>query len=461
MEELSTSRRLVIFVGIILSILLFALDNMIITPALPRILSDIGGVSHINWVFTAYLLTSTIITPIYGKLTDIFSRKKMFLLAIFFFVFASMLCGQSNTIYELIFFRGLQGLGGGAIMVTAISMIGEIFSIRERAKYQGFIGGVFAVASILGPVVGGYITETFSWRWTFYINAPLGVLAFLIIYMYVPKILPQSKGSRIDYFGSLFLVLFLVPLILIFSSISQSGIFTKESLFFCVASIVAFIFFYKTEKKFSSPIFSHHLFFDRYFVIPAIMTFTNAIILFAATLYIQLYAQKVMRISIQESGLLLAAIMIPITLSSLVYGYIVAHTGRYKKIVVFGASVLFISIAHFTYILHTLPTKETFILSLVPIGIGFGAMMSVFNMIITMVYPRERLGEVTGALQLVRGVGGTFGTALLGMIFGLYVTDINGNSSYIMHATVVIFGMLSIFSLLSLVVSLYMKDKKV
>ena len=346
-------------------------------------------------------------------------------------------------------------------MVTAISMIGEIFSVRERAKYQGFIGGVFAVASILGPIIGGYITETFSWRWTFYINIPLGVLAFLLIYMYVPRRLSQAKQSVIDYLGSLLLVAFLVPLVLMFSSMSTNNTVTTQTVLLLVSSIVAFMFFYRVEKRAPSPIFSHRLFFDRYFVIPAIMTFMNAIIFFAATLYLQMYTQKVIGISIQGSGLLLASIMIPLTLSSLVYGNIIARTGKYKKVVIFGATLLMLATVHFTYLLHGVPSEKAIAISLIPLGLGLGAMMSVFTMVITMIYPRERLGEVTGALQLVRGVGGTFGTAFLGVIFGYFVKDINGDASHVGEAVIAIFTILSGVTFLSCIAALFMKEKQI
>jgi multidrug resistance protein len=244
MEIQSHKNKLIVFGGIILAILLFALDNMIITPSIPRILSEIGGVQHINWVFTAYLLTSTITTPIYGKLTDIFSRKKMFIFAVIAFVAASMLCGLSQNIYQLIFFRALQGIGGGAIMVSAMSMIGEIFSLQERAKYQGYIGAVFAVASIGGPVLGGFITDIFSWRWAFYINLPFGIISFLILYYYLPRSLHQERNVKIDYVGAVLLSAFLIPLILMFSSISGTDIINPKSVALLVGSIVMFIAFY-------------------------------------------------------------------------------------------------------------------------------------------------------------------------------------------------------------------------
>jgi EmrB/QacA subfamily drug resistance transporter len=460
MEIQSHRHKMYVFSGIILAILLFAFDNMIITPSIPRILQEIGGVQHINWVFTAYLLTSTITTPIYGKLTDIFSRKKMFLWAIFIFVLASMLCGLSQNIYELIAFRGLQGVGGGAIMVSAMSLIGEIFSLRERAKYQGYLGAVFAVASIGGPVLGGFITDLFSWRWTFYINLPVGIIAFLVLYYFLPKKLHQEKNVAIDYGGAVLLSAFLVPLIFLFSSIGGGHIINAVSVSLSVVSIAMFIAFYAYEKRHASPVFSHHLFSDREFMVPAIMTFINAIILFAATLYIQIYAQSVLHMSIKSSGVLLSAIMIPITLSSPIYGQIVSRTGKYKKVTMFGAVVLFISVCFFALMLRGSPDVKTVVLHLIPLGIGMGAMMSIFNMIIQMVYPRERLGEVTGALQLVRGIGGTFGTALLGFIFALYVKDLTLDGSKIAAAVTSIFYLLAGFSLVSLIASFFMKEGK-
>lgn len=346
-------------------------------------------------------------------------------------------------------------------MVSAMSLIGEIFSLRERAKYQGYIGAVFAVASIGGPVLGGFITDAFSWRWAFYINLPVGIIAFFILYSFLPKMLHQEKNVKIDYIGALLLTLFLTPLILLFSSLSGTEIVNSTSVSLALASIAMFIAFYQYEKRFSSPIFSHHLLSDRKFVVPAIMTFINAIVLFAATLYLQIYAQAILHMSIRGSGILLSAIMIPVTLSSPIYGQIVSRTGRYKNVTLFGAAVLLASIFLFAHMLTGNPTVHTVVYHLIPLGIGMGAMMSVFNMILQMVYPRERLGEVTGALQLVRGIGGTFGTAFLGFVFSYYVTDLVTDVQNIAPAVTTIFYILTGFAVISLIAGFFMKESPV
>lgn len=460
MELLSHKNKLIIFSAIVLTILLFASDLMIITPSLPRVLEDIGGLKYINWVFTAFALTQTLTAPIYGKLSDIFSRKKMFLIAIGIFVVSSMFAGLSQNIYELIIARAIQGIGGGAIMVTSMSMIGEIFSIKERAKYQGYMGGVFAFASVASPTIGAIITDEFSWRWIFFINFPIALIAFLIIYFYLPKNLHQTKNVKIDYKGSFLLITTLLPLLLTFSFIESNKAITLIPFLLFVISFVSFILFYKTEKKISSPIFSHHLFTDRNFTVPAIMTFVSAIVMFSIMFYIQLYAQKVLNFSLKEAGLIMSVIAIPLAVFSPIYGNIIARTLKYKKIVVLGAFVLFISVLHFLYgIEHGMTSKEM-IYSLIPIGIGLGAMMSVFNIIIQMVYGRERMGEVMGALQLARGVGTSFGTAFIGFIFSLFVKDINGDPAQIVTGITNIFYIISALCFLALITSLFMKEKK-
>jgi hypothetical protein len=290
---------------------------------------------------------------------------------------------------------------------------------------------------------------------------PVGILAFIVLYLSLPRKIHQAKNKRIDYLGSALLTACLVPLILFFSVIASTNTITPKAIVLLVVSFIAFLLFYNEEKRASSPIFSHHLFHDRHFVIPGIMTFIGGIIIFAATLYIQIYAQKVMGLSIQSSGILLSAIMIPLTLSGPIYGQIISKTGRYKKVVVFSSAVLFLSVVAFTIMLLDHPTATMVRVLLVPLGIGMGGMMSVFNMILQMVYPRERMGEVTGALQLVRGIGGTFGTALLGFVFGYYVKDINTDVAQISHALVTIFSILSVFCLIALSASFFMKEKKV
>ncbi len=454
-------QKMIVFTGIIISILLFAVDFMIIVPAMPKILGDIGGLKYINWVFTAFLLTQTTTSPIYGKLSDIFSRRKCFLLAIFIFVTSSMFAGLSQNIYELIIARAVQGIGGGAIMVMAMSMIGEIFSIKERAKYQGYLSATFGLASVAGPMFGAYITDVFSWRWIFLINLPIGIISFLIIYFYLPKSLHQEKNTKIDYIGSILLTSFLVPMILGFSFISQNNNFSTTSILLFVVSVILFIIFYLWERKVSYPIFSHHLFVDRNFVIPASMTFITAIFLFAVTLYTQIFAQKILDLPLTEVGTLTTFMVVPMTLVSAFTGRFISKTGRYKLIVNVGSFIIFVAITLFATFFSFGLGKIGFLLLLALLGLGMGTMMSVFNIIIQVVYGRERLGEVMGALQLSRGVGGVFGTALLGVIFGYFVKDINGDKSDLLHALINIFYLLSIFSFISFIVSLFMKEKKI
>ncbi len=461
MELLTHKNKLIIFFAIVLTILLFAIDFMIIVPSLPNILEDIGGLQYINWVFTAFMLAQTIITPIYGKLSDIFSRKKMFLLAIVIFVVSSMAAGLSQNIYELIIARAIQGIGGGALMVTSMSMIGEIFSIKERAKYQGYIGGAFAFASVAGPIVGAVITDEFSWRWIFFINFPIGLLAFAILYLYLPKSLHQNKEAKIDYLGSGLLITTLFPMLLMFSFISKANEISTTTIILFIVSVVSFILFYKTEKKVSSPIFSHHLFTDRYFMVPAIMTFINAIVMFAVMVYVQIYAQKILGFSLKESGMIMSAIAIPIAFTSPICGQIIARTGKYKKVVIIGAAILFLSVIGFLYGILNGMTSNGLILHIVPIGVGLGAMMSVFNIIVQMVYGRERLGEVMGAIQLARGVGSSFGTAFIGFIFAIFVKDMNTDIVQISHAVVVIFCIMSLLCFISLISAFFMKEKKI
>lgn len=460
--QIETHRqKMIIFTGIIISILLFAIDFMIIVPAMPKILSEIGGLKYINWVFTAFMLTQTITSPIYGKLSDIFSRKKMFLLAIVIFVSSSALAGLSSNIYELVIARGVQGIGGGAIMIMAMSMIGEIFSIKERAKYQGYLSATFGFASVAGPIFGAYITDSFSWRWIFFINLPIGIISFLIIYFYLPKNLHQARDVKVDYIGSLLLSLFLVPMILGFSFISQNNSFDMSSILLFITSAIFFAIFYIWERKITFPIFSHHLFYDRNFMVPASMTFITAIFLFAVTLYTQIFAQKILGLPITEAGMVTTAMVVPMTVVSALIGQFIAKTGRYKIVVNTGAFIIFLSMILFSIFIPLGLGKIGFVAILLFLGLGMGGMMSSFNIIVQIVYGRERMGEVMGALQLARGVGGVFGTALLGVIFGYFVKDIEGDKSHLISALTNIFYLLTIFSLASFVVSLFMNEKRV
>jgi len=206
--------RFYILCGIILSMLLSALDQTIVSTAMPQIVGELNGLSHLSWVFTAYMLASTVAVPIYGKLSDIFGIKKMYILAIFIFLLGSILSGMSQSMLQLIIFRAIQGIGGGALMVNSIALIGDIFPPAERGKFQGVLGGVFGLASIGGPFLGGFITDLFSWRWIFYINLPLGLLAATVLFFALPKIKASSQKKKIDYAGAVLITLTLVPLLL-------------------------------------------------------------------------------------------------------------------------------------------------------------------------------------------------------------------------------------------------------
>src|SRR5271169_1144582 len=252
--------------GVILAMLVAALDQTIVATALPQIVSDLHGLSYFSWVTTAYLLTSTVTVPIYGKLSDIFGRRGLFLLSIGIFLVGSMLSGLSQNMTELILFRGLQGIGAGAMMVNAMAVIGDIFTPQERGRYQGFMGGIFGLATIIGPFLGGWITDHYSWHWIFYINVPIGILAIAVLASSMPKIVHDIKDRSIDYLGASLIMVFLVPLLLAFVwGGSQYAWGSWQIIALFVVAIVALVAFIITEHKVHEPILSPSLFRNKVF----------------------------------------------------------------------------------------------------------------------------------------------------------------------------------------------------
>jgi EmrB/QacA subfamily drug resistance transporter len=403
-----------ILLGVVLAMLLAALDQTIVSTALPRIVTDLNGLSHMSWVFTAYMLASTVTVPIYGKLSDIFGRRFFFLGAIAIFLVGSILSGLSQNMTQLILFRGLQGIGGGGMMVNAIAIIGDIFTPRERGRYQGALGGIFGLASIIGPFLGGWITDNYSWHWIFYINIPLGLVAIAVLASFMPKIVHDIKDRSIDYLGAGLLVLCLVPLLLgLVWGGSQYAWGSVEIIGLLTVAAIALVLFLLVERRAHDPIVSLDFFKHRVFTFSVIATLLSAVGMFGAIMYIPLFAQGVTGVSATNSGAILIPMMLSLIVASAIGGQIISRTGNYKVLGVVGMAVALVGVYLFANI-GTDTTSGSLTLRMIVLGLGLGATMPIFILAIQNAFDRAQMGAVTAGAQLFRSLGGTVGTAIFG-----------------------------------------------
>ncbi len=401
--------------SVMLGILLAALDQTIVGTAMPRIVADLGGLSHYAWVFTAYMLASTVTVPIYGKLSDIYGRRWFFIGGMFLFLIGSALSGMSQTMDQLILFRALQGLGAGAMMPIAFAIIGDVFPPAERGKWQGLTSGMFGIASIVGPTLGGWLTDNLGWRWVFYVNMPVGAIAILTAFFGLPKIRSAHKHT-IDYYGAAALVAGTVPLLLAFSWAGDKYAWMSSQiiglLVFSVVMIGVFLFI---ESRAAEPILSPSLFKNRIFTVSNLASFLIAGGMFGAIMYLPLFVQGVMGDSATSSGAVLTPMMLGFVVSSIIGGQLMSRTGRYK---VLALSSLVLAVLGM-FLLSRMginASKGELVRNMVLTGLGIGTTMSLFTIVVQNAFPLKRMGEVTASLQFFRNIGGTLGVAILGSL---------------------------------------------
>jgi EmrB/QacA subfamily drug resistance transporter len=408
--------------GVILAMLLSSLDQTIVSTAMPTIVQELHGLEHISWVFTAYMLGSTVTVPIYGKLSDIFGRRNLYLLGIVIFLLGSMLCGLSQNMTQLILFRGLQGIGGGAMMVNSFAIIGDVFPPAERGKYQGYIGAVFGLSSIAGPLLGGWITDNTSWRWVFYVNIPLGLIAIIVLASTLPKIATHVRDKKIDWWGGFLILSTLVPLLL--SLVWGGSVYQWSSWQITgslVIAVVSLFIFVRVETRTRNPILSLELFKNKVFLVSVCALFLTSMGMFGAIIYIPIFSQGVIGGSATNAGLVLTPMMLSLVVASSVSGQVISRTGKYKALAVIGTAIIVAGLFYFSTI-GVKTNNLALIMRMIVLGLGLGATMPIFTLAVQSAFPKERLGEVTAGTQLFRSVGGTVGTAILGGIMNSRLT---------------------------------------
>ena len=413
--RLSTRQLQLVFAGLMSGVLLAALDQTIVATALPTIVGDLGGLTHLSWVVTAYLLASTASTPLYGKISDLYGRKTVFQAAIVIFLVGSALSGLAQTMGQLIAFRAIQGLGAGGLMALAIAIIGDVVSPRERGRYQGYIGAVFAVASVAGPLLGGFFVDNLSWRWAFYVNLPVGVGALLVTSVALD--LPfRRRPHVVDYLGAALLVAGVTCLLLVTvwgGDRYAWGSSTIAAL--AVAGTLLLVAFAFHERRTEEPVLPPRLFRDPVFRVATAALFLIGVAMFGAIVFLPLYLQVVAGASASSSGLLLLPLMAGIVGSSVAVGRIISRTGRYKWYPVAGAALMTVAMG----LLATMDAttgRTTASWYVVLLGVGLGTVMPVMILAVQNAVAQRDLGTATSAATFFRSMGGSFGVALFGAI---------------------------------------------
>ncbi|HEY7735676.1 MAG TPA: MDR family MFS transporter [Candidatus Limnocylindrales bacterium] len=402
--------------AVLLGMFLAALDQTIVGPVLPKIVSELNGVDYYTWVVTIYLLTSTVTVPIYGKLSDLYGRKPVLLGGITLFLVGSALSGLSQEMWQLVLFRGVQGLGAGSLFPIALAVIGDLFTPQERGKYQGLFGLVFGVAFLLGPGLGGFLTDNLGWHWIFFVNIPIGLIALLVIVRLMPNVRHTERAGKIDYVGAVTLVLGLVP-ILIGLTIAETEGIADPVVWVWIAGGLAFIgLFVLVERRAIEPVIPLGLFRNRTFSASMVAIFLATFGFGALIIFLPFYFLIVEGVSATESGYRFLPFMFGLILSSIASGQIVSRTGRYKPVIIVGLLVLIVGQILMTQL--RVGTDDAILaLWMVVAGLGVGPTFAVFTIVVQNAVPFNQLGAATSDLTLFRQIGTTVGIAAAYTLF--------------------------------------------
>jgi EmrB/QacA subfamily drug resistance transporter len=409
-------REIMVIIGaLMLAMLLAALDQTIVSTALPQIAVDLEGLNKLSWVATSYLLTSAVVTPIYGKLGDMFGRKKIFITSIVIFMIGSVLCGFAQSMDQLIAFRAIQGLGGGGLMALVFAIVGEVVPLNQRGRYQGYFGAVFAISSVAGPLLGGLFTDHLSWHWIFFINVPLGLLA---LYAVATKLhLPIRRSPhRIDYAGAALLSVAAVSLLLVSVWGGIEFAWTSAEIIGLIAASLGFTgLFIWRETKAAEPIIPLRLFKNDIFVTSILLSVMSGIAMFASILYIPQYQQIIRGNTPTESGLLMLPLVFGLLCASVITGRLISKTGKYRKFPIIGTALLTFGLWLFSHISLT-TSHLTLSIWMVIIGAGLGSFMQVAILAVQNTAARADLGAATSSVTFFRNIGGSLGGAVFGSI---------------------------------------------
>src|SRR6266566_1646208 len=415
----SQRETLLTMIGVLLVMLLASLDQTIVSTAMPRIIADLQGFDRYTWVTTAYLLTSTVMVPIYGKLSDLFGRKVIFIIGVSLFLVGSALSGAAQSMNMLIAFRAFQGLGAGALLPIAIAVVGDLFTPRERGKWQGVTGAVFGISAIVGPTVGGWLTEYASWRWVFYVNLPIGIVALLVLIFLMPPLRRGATQVSIDYIGAALLIIGTVPLLLGFTWAGTQYAWLSPPIIglfaLAVVALVAFVLYEAwLERRKGQPIIEPSLFMNSIFTVSTIVTVVFSMGLFGSIFFIPLFIQGVIGTSISNSGLIMTPLTLTSVFGSILAGQLVSRLGRYKWVAITG---MVISIGGSLLLLRLglQSTNNDVLITMLVMGFGMGTGMALYSLIVQNALP-TKIGQATATLTFFRSIGGTIALAAMGSL---------------------------------------------
>jgi EmrB/QacA subfamily drug resistance transporter len=416
MTETSSRQRRLIFGALLLVLFVAALDQTIVSTALPTIVGDLGGLEHLSWVVTSYLLASTVVGPLYGKLGDLYGRKRVLQFALVLFLVGSTLCGLAQSMPQLIAFRAIQGLGGGGLLVVAMAVVGDLVAPRDRGRYQGLFGGVFAIAVVAGPLLGGFFVDNLSWRWIFYVNLPVGAVAFIVIGAAL-RSRAVTKQHKIDYLGAALLAGGLSSVVLFTSLGGTTWPWNSTKVIalivLAVVLLTAFVF---VESRVSEPILPLSLFKNRTFAVTSAVGFIVGLSLFGAVTYLPLYLQIVKGVSPTRSGLQLTPLMLGLLVTSILSGQLITRWGKYRIFPIIGTAVVSVGMV----LLSRLGIGTSLwvaALDMVVLGLGLGMVMQVLVLAVQNAVDYQYLGVATSGSTMFRSIGGAIGVSLFGAIF--------------------------------------------
>ncbi|RIW35138.1 DHA2 family efflux MFS transporter permease subunit [Bacillus salacetis] len=422
MEHLEPKKKILIMMAIMSAMLFAALNQTIVGTALPTIISELGGIEYYSWVFTIFMLTSSVTAILVGKLSDMYGRKPFILIGIGVFTVGSFLNGLSGSIIELIAFRGIQGFGAGMIMSTSFTAVGDLFAPRERGRWQGLMSGIFGLASVFGPTLGGWIVDNAEWHWVFWVFLPFGLVAFLMIWRLFPSQSVQEK-KKVDYLGSLMLSLTIIPMLLAFTwggndyewaSYQIIGLFTLTA--------AALIFFIVTERRAANPVLPLHLFKNDIFTISNVIGFILGAGMFGAIMYMPFFIQGVIGTSATKSGFVMMPMTLSMVFASAIGGQLITKTGKYKLIALLGLFIMGSGLALLS-MMDSGTTNTTAVINMIVVGSGLGLSFPVFTLTVQNAVQHQYLGVATAATQLFRQIGGTVGVAVMGTVMNSSMTS--------------------------------------
>lgn len=418
---------LLVFAGLMMTMLLSSLDQTIFSTALPTVVGELNGVDHMLWVTTAYILAATIMLPVYGKVGDLVGRKSLFIVAISIFILGSIVGGMAQDMTWLIIGRAIQGLGGGGLMILSQAIIADVVPARERGKYMGIMGGVFALSSVAGPLLGGWFTEGIGWRWAFWMNIPLGILAIAsaLFFLRLPKIAATTK-PKLDIAGMVILAIASTSIVLTTTWGGTTYDWGSPVIIGLIATaVIAAVSFVAVERRAAEPIMPLHLFKKKNFLLTTGAGLAIGIIMFGAMAYMPTYLQMVTGVSATNAGFMMIPMMAALLVSSIGSGIIVSKTGHYKWFPVAGTSIIIISLA----LLSTMqPHLPIWVLCsyLAVMGIGLGLSMQILVLIVQNTFPLREVGTATAGNNYFRQIGASIGSAIVGSLFTVRLTELLG-----------------------------------